>query len=198
MRLERNNRDTLLSFNKSTGVVYKKLGELVKVLRGKRLTKGLLSESGTFPVFHGGLEPLGMYEQSNREANTVMVINVGASAGTIGFCKTEFWSSDGCYCLTKSDLINSKFMYYCLSAKELYFQSKVRRAGIPTLDSLVLEQFRVPVPPIPVQEEVVNILDRFDKLCNDISEGLPAEIEARRKQYEYYRDKLLTFKELKA
>ena len=51
-------------------------------------------------------------------------------------------------------------------------------------------------PNIKEQERIVNILDRFDKLCNDISDGLPAEIEARQKQYEYYRDKLLTFKEL--
>ena len=54
----------------------------------------------------------------------------------------------------------------------------------------------IPVPSIEEQERIVAILDRFDTLCNDISEGLPAEIEGRRKQYEYYRDKLLTFKEL--
>lgn len=55
----------------------------------------------------------------------------------------------------------------------------------------------IPVPPLEVQQRIVDILDRFDALCNDISSGLPAEIEARQKQYEYYRDKLLTFKELK-
>lgn len=55
----------------------------------------------------------------------------------------------------------------------------------------------VPVPPLEVQQRIVGILDRFDSLCNDITSGLPAEIEARQKQYEYYRDKLLTFKELK-
>ena len=54
--------------------------------------------------------------------------------------------------------------------------------------------YPIPVPPLEEQERIVSILDRFDKLCNDISEGLPAEIEARQKQYEYYRDKLLTFK----
>lgn len=55
----------------------------------------------------------------------------------------------------------------------------------------------VPVPPLSEQQRIVDILDRFDALCNDITSGLPAEIEARKKQYEYYRDKLLTFKELK-
>ena len=51
----------------------------------------------------------------------------------------------------------------------------------------------VPLPAIEEQQRIVDVLDRFDKLCNDITEGLPAEIEARQKQYEYYRDKLLTF-----
>ena len=57
--------------------------------------------------------------------------------------------------------------------------------------------FSFPIIPIEEQERIVSILDRFDKLCNDISEGLPAEIEARRKQYEYYRDKLLSFEEVR-
>ena len=54
----------------------------------------------------------------------------------------------------------------------------------------------LPIPPLEEQKRIVEILDRFDKLCNDLTEGLPAEIEARKKQYEYYRDKLLTFKEI--
>ena len=56
---------------------------------------------------------------------------------------------------------------------------------------------KIPVPSLEEQERIVKILDEFEKICNDISEKLPAEIEARQKQYEYYRDKLLTFKELK-
>ena len=59
-----------------------------------------------------------------------------------------------------------------------------------------LGEIVIPVPPLEEQKRIVEILDRFDKLCNDLTEGLPAEIEARKKQYEYYRDKLLTFKEL--
>ena len=55
----------------------------------------------------------------------------------------------------------------------------------------------ISIPSLKEQKQIVLTLDRFDQLCNDISEGLPAEIEARQKQYEYYRDKLLTFKPLK-
>lgn len=72
--------------------------------------------------------------------------------------------------------------------------SRVRRAGIPTLDGKVLEELIIPVPPVNEQKEIVNILDRFDALTTDLSQGLPAEIAKRRQQYEYYRDKLLTFK----
>ena len=61
----------------------------------------------------------------------------------------------------------------------------------------ILHKLTIPLPSIEEQRKIVKILDRFNKLCNDISEGLPAEINARQKQYEYYRDKLLTFKELK-
>ncbi len=59
-----------------------------------------------------------------------------------------------------------------------------------------MSNIQIPVPPLEVQHEIVDILDRFDALVNDLSDGLPAEINARRKQYEYYRDRLLTFKEV--
>ena len=62
------------------GVEYKKVKDIASILRGKRLTKDQLSEDYKYPVFHGGLEPLGFYMENNREANTVMIINVGASA----------------------------------------------------------------------------------------------------------------------
>ena len=58
----------------------------------------------------------------------------------------------------------------------------------------MIEKFLIPIPPLAEQERIVGILDKFDSLVNDISIGLPAEIEARRKQYEYYRGKLLDFK----
>ena len=62
----------------------------------------------------------------------------------------------------------------------------------------MLQNFKVPIPADEKQEQVITILKRFDALCNDLTSGLPAEIEARKKQYEYYRDKLLTFKEASA
>lgn len=66
-------------------------------------------------------------------------------------------------------------------------------AAQPNLSAQSVKNYVFPIPSTKKQERIVSILDRFDKLCNDISEGLPAEIEARQKQYEYYRDKLLSF-----
>jgi len=162
-------------------------------MRGKRLTKSQLSDSEKYPVYHGGLEPLGYYGQSNRKANTVMVINVGSSAGTVGFSNVDFWSSDGCFCIEHSDNLNSKFLYYYLIGQQSFLRSRVRKAGIPTLDNSVVENLKIPVPPLEEQERIVSILDKFDELVNDISIGLPAEIKMRQQQYEYYRDLLLTF-----
>lgn len=167
------------------GVEFKPLEDICSVLRGKRLTKTEMVSDGKFPVYHGGLDPLGHYSKSNRDANSVMIINVGASAGTVGFCDRPFWSSDGCFCLSHSDVVISKYLYYYLSNNQRDFVSKVRHAGIPTLDAKVIRDYVIPVPPIEVQEEIVRILDTFSAHA--------AELQARKEQYEYYRNLLLTF-----
>ena len=171
------------------GVKYKKLGDICKILRGKRLTTRDLVLDGKFPVFHGGIEPIGYYSTNNRIANSVMLINVGASAGTVGFCKIDFWSSDGCFCFTHNENINQRYLFFVLQSMESAIKSKVRKAGIPTLDNKEIERIMIPVPPLPVQEEIVRILDHFTNLAAE----LQAELQARKEQYEYYRNKLLTF-----
>ena len=190
-------RDQLLNFSQcpplNVNIEWKTLGEVCSILRGRRLTKKQLSEEGKYPVFHGGLEPIGYYDESNRKGDTTMVINVGASAGTIGYSQNDFWSSDGCFCISDTPLALSRFIFYVLQSKELQIKGKVRKAGIPTLDSNILEQLPIPLPPLSEQRRIVDILDRFDTLTNSISEGLPKEIALRRKQYEYYRDALLSF-----
>ena len=69
-----------------------------------------------------------------------------------------------------------------------------RGAGVPHVSGETLGKILLPIPSINEQNRIVSLLDKFDGLCNDLNIGLPAEIEARTKQYEYYRDKLLTFK----
>ena len=185
-------RDKLMTFNESD-LEWRNLKEVSSVMRGRRLTKNQLSNENKFPVYHGGLDPLGYYGQKNRPANSVMIINVGASAGTVGFSNIDFWSSDGCFCLEHSFRLNSKFLYYYILGFQNHLKSKVRKAGIPTLDSSVIEKLRIPILPLDEQEKIVTILDKFESISTSLSEGLPKEIELRKKQYEYYRDLLLTF-----
>lgn len=177
-------------------VEWKTLGEITNILRGKKLTRNLLSANDKYPVFHGGLDPLGYYYNANRPADTVMIINVGASAGTVGYSSVDFWSSDGTYCIEQMAKLNNKFLYYFLLGEQYYLKSRVRVAGIPTLDAFVIEKLQIPIPypnnlkkSLEIQQEIVRILDSFSMLTAE----LQAELQARKSQYEYYRNQLLAY-----
>ena len=93
---------------------------------------------------------------------------------------------------------NAKYLSYYFHTNMFFLQKKRLAHGTKVIEVTpnALYDIVIPLPPLEEQNRIVEILDRFDALCNDISNGLPAEIEARQKQYEYYRDKLLTFKQL--
>ena len=92
-------------------------------------------------------------------------------------------------------LLDMKFMFYYGFILGKWCKNNVNVSGFASVDMQKFKNFQIPIPPIKVQNEVVEILDRFDTLTNDIKQGIPAEINARKKQYEYYREQLLTFKE---
>lgn len=203
-------RDTLLSFDDKAcsqivkverereltrikAIKWLKLSDIVTIERGKRVVRNDLSQEIGYPVYQNALKPLGYYTDKNRNANSVFVIGAGA-AGEIGYSYVDYWAADDCFTFVCDDKLNQRYLYFLLMSKQAYLKNNVRKSSIPRLPRIALENMEIPVPPLKEQERIVSILDRFDKLCNDISEGLPAEIEARQKQYEYYRDKLLTFK----
>lgn len=173
-------------------VEWKELKEFCKVQRGKRLTKKELLEDGTYPVFHGGLIPLGYYDQYNREAKQTMVINTG-SVGEVVWSDVKFWSSDGTFVIATNEFLLDKFLYYYLKTKEYHFKSQKREGGVPTIDRFVIESLKIPIPPLKVQEEIVEILDKFTDKTVALKKELEAELTARQKEYEYYREKLLSF-----
>lgn len=76
-----------------------------------------------------------------------------------------------------------------------YMEKKAVNSSVTSVRKKMFEDYPISIPSLEEQERIVSILDKFDMLVNNISQGLPAEIEGRKKQYEYYRDKLLTFKE---
>ena len=100
--------------------------------------------------------------------------------------------------ITSNDVIPKYYYHYMKTTFYDYIMKNAVNSSVTSIRRKMLDEYNVPVPPLEEQQHIVNILDRFDKLCNDISEGLPAEIEARQKQYEYYRDKLFKFKKKEA
>lgn len=174
------------------GVEYKTVQESVGVNRGKRLTKSQLSDTGKYEVYHGSKDSiLGKYTQSNAPANTTIIVNTGGIGG-VKFLKDPFWCSDGSFWLGQSDSVNSKYLYYCLSGYEDYFYERKRVGGVPTIDKSVITDFKIPIPPLPVQEEIVRILDELTEKTDELISGLKAELEARKKQYEHYKNKLMS------
>ena len=186
-------RDALLKFDNDMQMV--KLSELCKITRGIRVTRSELNGDSGYPVYQNSLTPMGYYNKPNRKANTSFIISAGA-AGEIGYSTEDYWAADDCLTFECTSSLNDRFLYHFFKTKQEYLYSRVRKASIPRLSREVLEKLEIPLLPIEIQNRLVSVLDKFDAICSDLNIGLPAEIEARQKQYEFYRDKLLTFKQL--
>ena len=172
------------------GVVYVKLGEVCEIRRGIRVVKKQLGEEDGYPVFQNSLTSLGMYQSSNRKAGTTFIICAGA-AGEIGYCNSEFWAADDCSTV-ESDVLIDRFIYFYLMTQQYKLKSQVRKASVPRLSREAIENLIIPLPPLEIQSRIVEVLDKMTTLTAE----LEAELEARKQQYEYYRNKLLTFNEI--
>ena len=158
--------------------------------RGIRVVKSQLTDFDNYPVYQNSLKPLGFYSKYNVKANTVFVICAGA-AGDIGFSNKNFWAADDCYYLETDKYVDSKFIYYYLLSIQNDIKRQVRQASVPRLGSNVLKSIILPSVSDNKQQEIVKILDSFTNLIDALNE----ELSLRQKQFEYYREKLLTFDE---
>ena len=172
--------------------------KICHISRGKVISKEFIRDNpGEYPVYSSQTEEYGVLGYINGyeyDGNYLTWTTDGANAGTIFYRCGRFNITNVCGLLKpKINGINLRYLYYILTITADKYVS--RGMGNPKLMSNVMAQIKIPVPPLSEQARIVSILDRFDALCNDLTSGLPAEIEARKKQYEYYRDKLLTFQE---
>ncbi len=190
------------------GVRYSKLGDLLRRRKGIPITAGemkLLDRgNAAVRIFAGGQTFVdvdsSLFEERRLVNEPGIIVK---SRGNIAFAywktpfthKGELWS----YTARSSD-IDLKFVYYFLQSRTEFFHDLAAATSVkmPQLSVGDTDDFLIPVPPVKIQMEIVSILDKLDALMTDISHGLPAEIAARRKQYEYYRNKLLTFKKMDA
>lgn len=172
------------------------LGEIVDISTGvkpEEITDGF----GKYRYVNAGTSESGFVDSWNTEGFTTTTPSRGQGGiGYVGFEPERFWCGPLCYRMkSKVAFLLDKYFYYALCSLRKSILGCMKEGGTPAVNRNDLIRLQIPIPSFEEQERIVSILDQFDALVNDISQGLPAEIEARRKQYEYYRDKLLTFKE---
>lgn len=191
-------KEKLLSFDEK--VERKSFDELCFLSAGGDINKDKVKNEETdeynVPVYSNGIGENALYGYTNISKVNAPCITI-AARGTIGYCElrnNDFYPIVRLICVKpKTDELDIEYLKHYI--KTIRF--KTPTSGIPQLTVPMIKNYKIPIPPIEEQKRIAKILSQFEKIVSDISEGLPAEIEARRKQYEYYRDKLLTFKELK-
>ena len=173
-----------------------KLGELAHIATGGRNTSDAV-ENGTYPFYVRSQVPLSSNEYDFDES-AVLTAGDGVGVGKV------FHHVEGKYALHQRayrivpnlELLSSRYLYHVMVSQfGRYLESTVFHSSVTSVRKPMLERFPVAVPPMEEQDRVAEVLDRFDALVNDITSGLPAEIAARRAQYEHYRDRLLSFPE---
>lgn len=209
-------RDKLLSFDNVGGqeVEWKKMSEVGTFIRGKRFVRTDIVEEGV-PCIHYGdiytyygltatkaktyLKPEKAEKMKFASKNDVVIVGAGENNMDIGvgvawLSDEEVAIHDACY-IFKSKM-NPRFVSHYLRGSNYHLQIKkyVCEGKICSISSKSIGRSLIPVPSLQEQERIATILDRFESLTTSLQTGLPAEITARRQQYEHYRDKLLTFK----
>lgn len=148
------------------------------------------SESTPVPCFGGG-GMRGYVAESNQTGGKVLIGRQGALCGNVAWASDDFYATEHTVVVSAQSELDPRWAFHKFIAMNLnQYASKSAQPGLAVKKLKTLE---IDLPPLVRQREVAAILDKFDALVNDISTGLPAEIAARRKQYEYYRDKLLSF-----
>ena len=190
-------RDELLRYKMPTKEY--EVGEICEVSAGGDAPKEHFSkeksEQYKVPIISNGCGINALYGYTDVARVDKPAVTV-AARGTIGYAEYRdypYFPIIRLITLIPRDdkQLNAKYLYYSLEGRHY----KVPTSGIPQLTVPVIKKEKVSIPPLDVQNRIVNVLDNFEKICSDLNIGLPAEIEARQKQYEYYRDKLLTFAE---
>ena len=189
-------RDELLTIE--DGVECKLIGDVCALSAGGDVPKEKFSKEKTdeysVPIYSNGIGENALYGFTNIAKIQAPCVTV-AARGTIGYCELRnenFFPVVRLICAKPKENILPAYLKYFIET--IKFQ--VPKSGIPQLTVPMLAKYQIPVLQLEEQERIIRLLSKFDTLCNDLTSGLPAEIAARQKQYEYYRDKLLTFSDL--
>lgn len=186
-------RDKLLNF--TCNIIRTNIGQVCNVFTGgeppvDHIKGDVPTGEYKYPIWGNGKDIYGYSKTFQIGQDAVVISSIGANTGAVYFRKANFTPIIRLKVLTpKNNDINIRYLFYYLSNKKIESKS----SSVPNMNSNEIKQLSIEIPPIEVQERIVKVLDNFDAICSDLGIGLPAEIEKRQKQYEYYRDKLLSF-----
>ena len=163
------------------------LGEICSFKRGQTITSKNTVD-GDIPVVAGGLQPSYYHNVSNRDANTIAVAGSGAYAGYVSYWDKPIYLSDA-FSVETDDNAIKKYIYYYLKLNQEKIYTFQKGAGIPHVHGNDIKNLLINLPDVKTQEEIVKVLDSFTNFIDALNE----ELSLRQKQFEYYREKLLTF-----
>ena len=173
------------------GVEWSKLGNCCNFQRGTTIT-AKEAVNGDVPVIAGGLKPAYYHNVPNRKGDVISVAGSGAYAGYVSFWNIPVFISDAFTVNPGANLIPKYVFYFLKNIQQKIFATK-KGSGVPHVHGSSISKFEIPIPPLPVQEEIVRILDAFTDYTAELQGKLQAELQVRREQYDYYRNKLLSF-----
>ena len=180
-------RDQLLDLEGKEGVEMKTLGEILILKKGEYITKKEAIE-GIYPVILGGKEPAYFINRYNHVGKAIVISRSGASAGYVSFWNEPIFVTDG-FLIEPQNNVIIEFLYYILKNKQRDLHGAQKGGAIPHITPTLIRALIVAVPPLREQQRIVSILDTFEASIAN----LEAQLKQREKQYEYYRNKLLTF-----
>lgn len=186
----RENDMNILEEIQNCPVEWKELGKVALLKRGKTITSKTAID-GPYPVISGGQKPAYFHGEFNREGETITVAGSGAYAGFVMYWDEPIFVSDAFSIEPLEGALIPKFLYhYLLEKQEILFSLK-KGSGVPHVYPKDVSKILIPIPPIEIQEKIVQILDKF----TDYVRELTSELTSRKKQYSYYRDNLLSFED---
>ena len=151
-------RDKLVTYDSKTKIM--PLKDVAEIERGTRVVRSQLTEAGLYPVFQNALTPMGYYDKANRLGNNTFLICAGA-AGQIGYSDVDFWAADDCYTFKCCEKLENRYLFHVLKNSQHRIDAQVRRASIPRISREAVGSIRIPIPPLDVQNRIVNVLDNF-------------------------------------
>jgi type I restriction enzyme S subunit len=178
-------------------VELKPLQKVGKIIRGSAITEKE-TKPGKYPVVGNGPSHNYFHNQSNRNGETIVIARSGAYAGLVSYWDVPIFLTDAFSIHPDLDILKTKFLFYLLKNDQTMIHNMTKGAGVPHVRATDFESYQIPIPcpdnpqkSLQIQAEIVRILDTFTELAAELT----AELTARKKQYSYYRDKLLTFEE---